>query len=381
MKNQKGITLVTLVVTIIVLIIVATAVISLTLGQNGLLNKAKYTREEYRLLQAREKLELKIIDVQTKIMKEQSRVATLEDLKDLIDISEYEIVLHYEQIAATETIQQKATYAEVVEIEDKIKFIVDNKLVIKEVTIENIENLEVVINNIEIKIGTSYVDIVVNAESKTGKELTYKYIVDGEKMKETTENKYMIENLEPESTHTIKIIITDGKQEISQTKTIVTEKRVYLYNNGEEYTDITGGWVKAFSTYSGTGEKKDSYLYCYSPINQKVFSTYYFKTTNKIDLEEYKSICSELSVTVHSNGSGGHFAKLETWNGNDYQYYGSMIREPDSSNYKRIGAGKNQKISIDISNLKEKLYITAGITSGGADDSISADIYRVWLEK
>ena len=246
MKNQKGITLVTLVVTIIVLIIVATAVISLTLGQNGLLNKAKYTREEYRLLQAREKLELKIIDVQTKIMKEQSRVATLEDLKDLIDISEYEIVLHYEQIAATETIQQKATYAEVVEIEDKIKFIVDNKLVIKEVTIENIENLEVVINNIEIKIGTSYVDIVVNAESKTGKELTYKYIVDGEKMKETTENKYMIENLEPESTHTIKIIITDGKQEISQTKTIVTEKRVYLYNNGEEYTDITGGWVKAF---------------------------------------------------------------------------------------------------------------------------------------
>ena len=72
---------------------------------------------------------------------------------------------------------------------------------------------------------------------------------------------------------------------------------------------------------------------------------------------------------------------METWNGNDYQYYGSMIREPDSSNYKRIGAGKNQKISIDISNLKEKLYITAGITSGGADDSISADIYRVWLEK
>ena len=380
-KKQKGITLIALVITIIVLIILAGVAISLTLGKNGLLNKAKYAREEYRLSQAREKLELEIIDVQTKIMEEQSRVAILEDLKDLINISKYEIILHYEPIATTEVIQQKATYAEIVEIEGKIKFIVDNKLVIKEVTIENIENLEVVINNVEIKIGTSYVDIAVNAESKTEKELTYKYIVDGEEVKATTENKYIIENLEPESTHTIKIIVTDGKQEISQTKTIVTEKRIYLYSNGEEYTDITGGWVKAFSTYSGTGEKKDNYLYCYSPINQNVFSTYYFKTTNKIDLEEYKSLCSEVSVTVHSNGSGGHFAKFGTWNGNDYQYYGSMVREPDSSNYKRLDSGENQKISIDISNLKEKSCITAGITSGGANDSISANIYKVWLEK
>ena len=60
---------------------------------------------------------------------------------------------------------------------------------------------------------------------------------------------------------------------------------------------------------------------------------------------------------------------------------GSMIREPASSNYTRLGAGEHPRVRIDISDLKEKMYIISGITSGGASDSISAKIYKVWLEK
>lgn len=40
-KNQKGITLVALVITIIVLIILAGVTISLLIGDNGIINKAK----------------------------------------------------------------------------------------------------------------------------------------------------------------------------------------------------------------------------------------------------------------------------------------------------------------------------------------------------
>ena len=47
MKKQRGITLISLVVTIIVLIILAGVAINLTIGENGLLRKAQFARDEY----------------------------------------------------------------------------------------------------------------------------------------------------------------------------------------------------------------------------------------------------------------------------------------------------------------------------------------------
>lgn len=47
LKNQKGITLITLVITIVILIILAGVAISLTLSENGLFNKAKQGRDDY----------------------------------------------------------------------------------------------------------------------------------------------------------------------------------------------------------------------------------------------------------------------------------------------------------------------------------------------
>jgi len=58
MKNIKGITLIALVITIIVLIILAGVAISLSIGENGIFNKAKYASEEYSNEQAREETEI-----------------------------------------------------------------------------------------------------------------------------------------------------------------------------------------------------------------------------------------------------------------------------------------------------------------------------------
>ena len=46
-KNQRGITLVALVVTIIILIILATVAISFAFGSNGLVNRAEQARDYY----------------------------------------------------------------------------------------------------------------------------------------------------------------------------------------------------------------------------------------------------------------------------------------------------------------------------------------------
>lgn len=48
LKQQKGITLVALVITIVVLIILAGVAISLTLSDNGIFNKAKEGRDQYK---------------------------------------------------------------------------------------------------------------------------------------------------------------------------------------------------------------------------------------------------------------------------------------------------------------------------------------------
>lgn len=58
LKQQKGITLVALVITIVVLIILAGVAISLTLGDNGIFTKATQGKENYMTAANEEKAEL-----------------------------------------------------------------------------------------------------------------------------------------------------------------------------------------------------------------------------------------------------------------------------------------------------------------------------------
>ena len=59
-KEQEGVTLIVLVITIIILVILASVGIYLTLGNNGVLTKAKNAKEQYEIAAAQEILELKI---------------------------------------------------------------------------------------------------------------------------------------------------------------------------------------------------------------------------------------------------------------------------------------------------------------------------------
>ena len=71
MKNQKGITLIALVITIIVLLILAGITIAMLTGENGLLNKANSSKSKTVEAEAVEKINVTLSDVKAEIYKQQ----------------------------------------------------------------------------------------------------------------------------------------------------------------------------------------------------------------------------------------------------------------------------------------------------------------------
>lgn len=88
MRN-KGITLISLIITIILLIILAGIGINLSLGENGLFNKTKYAKEKY--LNEQEEEEEKLNDLYSQIL-----VATGDDAKITISAKELKEIIQEE---------------------------------------------------------------------------------------------------------------------------------------------------------------------------------------------------------------------------------------------------------------------------------------------
>lgn len=112
-KNQKGITLVALVVTIIILILLAGVSINLVLGDKGIFNKAKQATEKYEIAQERESLEVEIADIYTEIIENENKIATLQDLYLKLNKDKYEIELDDEKnptIASIKVIKGKYSF-------------------------------------------------------------------------------------------------------------------------------------------------------------------------------------------------------------------------------------------------------------------------------
>lgn len=81
MKNNKGITLIALIVTIIVLLIVAGIAIIYLFGENGVLSKSQEAKEQYGEASAKEGLLIEISNLNIRIQSEQNRAVRLSDLK------------------------------------------------------------------------------------------------------------------------------------------------------------------------------------------------------------------------------------------------------------------------------------------------------------
>ena len=72
MRNQKGITLIALVITIIVLLILAGVSIAMLTGQNGILTQANSAKSKTTAAEAVEKINLALNAVKAEIYKQQA---------------------------------------------------------------------------------------------------------------------------------------------------------------------------------------------------------------------------------------------------------------------------------------------------------------------
>lgn len=114
-KEQSGITLIALVVTIIVLIILAGVSISMLVGDNGIITQAQNAQRETEEAEAREKLEMALLDLQTEkytnpnyndeqfitdYLASQGMVAQ----DDIVIVGDYQFVIDRENLGVTQSL-------------------------------------------------------------------------------------------------------------------------------------------------------------------------------------------------------------------------------------------------------------------------------------
>ena len=126
---------------------------------------------------------------------------------------------------------------------------------------------------------------------------------------------------------------------------------LYLYNYGDECTDVTGGW-------GGTGVKNSDNIYLYGWAGGSLRC----KTANEIDLTDYKTLYVDVDViSVLSNQYG-------------FNLVVEGAREYDLS---VTTVGRNI-YSVDISSVSVKSAFTILVQW---DAKCKASVYGIWLEK
>ena len=351
MKKQREITLIALIITVILMLILAGVVISLTIGEKGLIQTAKYAVQKNSEETAREKLELALADLQAykytneayneneyinnylenESMQVVRDVVTVDGWRFKIDRSVPQIgeSLGQEEIRVTKVVREYlgknengkyiAQVTAIIESDKEIKSIVFKDLdgievtptgekykIAKDITIELDKEYKIVVNTTDGKseektiieklpelgllistpyVGTSSLTTKVQYATNEEEVESYTYMLNEEEIATNANTEYTLEDtLEPETTYNVKVIAKykNGLTVESNVVTIKTEKRTYLYNNGDECTDITGGWV--LNRYCVNQDGK--FYYSYLPDSGWNGA----RTVNAINFDSYKKI-------------------------------------------------------------------------------------------
>lgn len=226
--SNKGITLIALVITIIVLLILAGITIAMLTGENGLLNRSSTSKAN---TERAEIIELARLELLEKQISNNGKVS-IEDLKVVLskyfNNSEIEMLPEYfESMKEEELTSIKGNY--------KIKV----KEIWNELSFSEIKQPDIFIK--DIYIGTRAFTVEVNTE---GQEINKYYYYIDDRIEESDKPIFTVENLEPESKHSVKVMVEnkDGNIKKSNELNITTEPYTYLYLNGNECTEITGGF-------------------------------------------------------------------------------------------------------------------------------------------
>lgn len=350
LECEKAITLISLVITLILLIILASIAIDLSIGENGILNKAKKASIQYGEEEQREKLET--ILTQAAIERETNIEYNNKEFLD--NIIEKENMKVYGNIVFA----------------DKWKFEIDREELKVKTSLKKEELIIIEVPYIGTTSFTTKISYIYNELEVQ----QYTYIIDNEEIA-IDENEYTKEGLEAETTHTIKVIASykDGKEIESNAITVQLEPKTYLYNEDITSEGLIGGFNNNFqiSKVLVSIDENDNSI----KVTGNASKSYGFIcSTNKIELGKYKKL--KFEVEDNGNYRGSCFGIISINENIDdsynegYQYYSWPIGN--------TGTEKSEK-EIDLGEIKNnnKFYIRIG--AYGTDKWIK--VYSMWLEK
>lgn len=312
MKKEKGITLVALVVTIIILIILAGISISLVLGDNGIVTKAKLAKQNTLLAQEEENSALTNYD-------KEIEEALNDNLSTLIP-------------RFTPTIE-------------------DN-------------------NGISVQISA-------NAPAANENDIvSYTYLLNGSAIEETTEPVYQYQNLQTDTDYTIAVIAKDvsGNTRKSNDLKVRTDSKVYLYKEGKEYEDITGGWMAAINCGDGTLTKDPATNYMMYTCSGGGWRFGSIASSKKIKIQGYNKLYVSYNTTAPANRPCG-FSTIQTYNGSTLGFVDPVITL-NNDGQDHTDFIENFADTIDTS---EEYYIQ--FYFNGDYGAVNCKVYNIWLEK
>ena len=332
-ENEKGITLIALVITIIILLILAAISIAMLTGENGILTKASTAKEKHQISEAKEKIELALQDLR---IEEESKGNSLtkENLSKLAG-NEYEISvgstenfpvevvqsIYKFQIndkyqveylgEATGTIVTYKTDPEGYTSQDKVTITlkVKNSKGIKEIQTPNSENT--IYGNGKIEIATDY------TVYKNG---TYTFkVIDNENKEETRD--IIIDKIDKDAptSCTIKAIVKDGIIEVTSTAEDAESR--------EDGTSVKSG-IGRYEYYV-TDSNNNTTKYDTNKIENLSSGTYsvYVKAYDKAGNSKQSDTVSNLKVSVIMKDITAQMVA-----DHPAQYYGLKVTNYESKN-------------------------------------------------
>ena len=144
-------------------------------------------------------------------------------------------------------------------------------------------------------------------------------------------------------------------------------KNIYLYNDGDECTDVTGGWDIKYNISSSCFQRNSDNL-SYTATTD---SWSYCTSNNLIDLSKYSKLKMLADINI-SFGNQWNYAGFRLYSSKDW---GTEYGEA----YKRdVGSVSDYILEMDISSISSAyVYLYANSLSNG----VSIKVKKVWLEE
>ena len=180
----------------------------------------------------------------------------------------------------------------------------------------------------------------------------FAYYIDGVFKSKTSDDTYTFTNLELNTTYRIKINVFDSNDEVIKTSItdLKTPNKLWLYNDGNESSIVTGGWKleivdEGCTPRRGLYQKNSTNILLYN--SAAGCSKSRMITTNSLDLTKYKSIYVKYYKTSISGTNVPYISVNNVASSN--RSTGAYLDKFTLNNY----TGK-----VDISNWDTYDYIT-----------------------